>query len=287
MTITDSLAAALAAYRAADLTAASAHVEAAAEAGSLLAAELRTYLGGETAGPVYEQPRAFTTFIRGGGNVELYRRLSAELAARYDAQQPKALLDLGCGDGLAVVPALAQARHSPMRVDLVEPSGALLEAARRRLVREVHTWEATAQSFLGHENPRWDLTQSTFALQSIPPAERAGVLRVLRPRTAKLVIAEFDVPEYVEGSPEHLRSLVTRYERGVAEYGTDASLVAQGFLLPVLLGLVTAKERTNWEHPAATWVTQLTEAGYTDVEVEPLADYWWSPAVLVTATGRG
>ncbi|GAA4550610.1 class I SAM-dependent methyltransferase [Amycolatopsis samaneae] len=284
---TDSLAAALAAYRNADLPAATAHAEAAAEAGSVLAAELRTYLAAATGGPVYERPSAFTTFIRGGGNVELYRRLSTELAARYDALRPKALLDLGCGDGLAVVPALARARHSPERVDLVEPSGALLAAARKRLVREVHTWGATAQSFLEHEDRRWDLTQSTFALQSIPPADRAEVLRVLRPRTGTLVLAEFDVPEYVEGSPEHLRSLVTRYERGVAEYNADASLVAQGFLLPILLGVVSAQERTNWEHPAATWVTQLTEAGYTDVTVEPFADYWWSPAVLITATGRG
>ncbi|MGW4521290.1 hypothetical protein [Amycolatopsis sp. NPDC004378] len=109
------------------------------------------------------------------------------------------------------------------------------------------------------------------------------MLRALQPRTGTLVLAEFDVPEFTEGSPEHLRSLVARYERGVAEYGADASLVAQGFLLPVLLGIVSGEERTNWEQPAEAWAEQLKTAGFTEVGVEPLADYWWAPAVLVTA----
>ncbi|MEU4674200.1 hypothetical protein AB0F91_41125 [Amycolatopsis sp. NPDC023774] len=78
---------------------------------------------------------------------------------------------------------------------------------------------------------------------------------------------------------------MTRYERGVAEYGDQASLVAQGFLLPVLLGVAAGAERTNWEQPALAWVAQLELAGFTDVVVEPLSDYWWSPAVLITARG--
>src|SRR2546421_738756 len=207
MTSIELLADALAAYRSGDRDQAA---ELARRAGSPLAGELRIHLAGDSSVPVYDQPEAFTAFIRGGGNVELYRRLSEELAARYDAAKPESLLDLGCGDGLAGV-------------------------------------------------------------------------RALQPRTGTLVLAEFDVPEFAEGSPEHLRSLVARYERGVAEYGADASLVAQGFLLPVLLGIVSGQERTNWEHPAAVWAGQLKTAGFTDVDVEPLADYWWSPAVLITA----
>ncbi|SFW53631.1 class I SAM-dependent methyltransferase [Amycolatopsis australiensis] len=279
MTSIELLADALAAYRSGDRDQAA---ELARRAGSPLAGELRIFLAGESSAPVYDQPEAFTAFIRGGGNVGLYRALSAALAARYDDAKPESLLDLGCGDGLAVVPALEQATHVPQRIDLVEPSGALLDAVRER-VPDAQCWQATAQEFLARDDLGWDFTQSTFALQSIPPDQRADVLRALQPRTGTLVLAEFDVPEYVEGSAAHLRSLVERYERGVAEYGADASLVAQGFLLPVLLGIVSGQERTNWEHPAGVWAGQLKTAGFTQVDVEPLADYWWSPAVLVTA----
>jgi hypothetical protein len=277
--VTDFLADALSAYRAGDAARAA---KLAARADSPLGAELSAYLATDGSGPVYDQPRAFTTFIRGGGNVGLYQRLSAELAARYDKLRPESLLDLGCGDGLAVVPALAQASFRPSRVDLVEPSAGLLSAVD---IAGVNRFEATAQDFLAAQGSTWNLAQSTFALQSIPPADRAEVLRTLRPRTGTLLLAEFDVPELVEGSPEHLRSLAARYERGVAEYGEDASLVAQGFLVPVLLGVAAGAQRTNWEQPAAGWSAQLTAAGFTEVTVEPLADYWWSPAVLVTARG--
>ncbi|GAB3139692.1 class I SAM-dependent methyltransferase [Amycolatopsis stemonae] len=279
MTSIELLADALAAYRSGDRDQAA---ELARRSGSPLAGELRIHLAGDRSGPVYDQPEAFTAFIRGGGNVELYRRLSEELAARYDAVKPESLLDLGCGDGLAVVPALAQAAHTPSRIDLVEPSAALLDGVRER-VPSAGCWQATAQEFLARDDLGWDFTQSTFALQSIEPEQRAEVLRALQPRTGTLVLAEFDVPEFTEGSPEHLRSFVARYERGVAEYGADASLVAQGFLLPVLLGIVSGQERTNWEQPAEAWAEQLKTAGFTEVGVEPLADYWWAPAVLVTA----
>src|ERR1700738_5146124 len=85
--------------------------------------------GDETGRDVYDQPAAFTAFVRGGGNVVLYERLSARLADGYDKTQPETLLDIGCGDGLALVPALESAGHLPARLDLVEPSVALLDAA--------------------------------------------------------------------------------------------------------------------------------------------------------------
>jgi hypothetical protein len=99
---------------------------------------------------------------------------------------------------------------------------ALLDAATKRLAdlhTEVHTWQQAAQEFFAQleDGRRWDRAQATFSLQSVPSDERVGVL----------TIAEFDVPEHVEGSPEHVRSLVTRYERGIAEYGDDAQLVAR------------------------------------------------------------
>ena len=246
-----------------------------------LAALLTKY--GADSGPVYDTPAAFTAFVRGGGNVVLYQRLSEKLAAGYDKTKPGSLLDIGCGDGLALVPALESATHRPARIDLVEPSAALLDAAKRQLP-DAHAHQLTAQEFFPQDR-HWDRAQATFSLQSVLLADRLDVLKSLRQHADVLTIAEFDVPVFTEGTPEHLRSLVSRYERGIAEYGDNARLVAQGFLLPVLLDQVDPEiERTNWEQPAAKWAEQLTEAGFTSVDVEPLADYWWAPAVLITAS---
>ncbi|MBN6035612.1 class I SAM-dependent methyltransferase [Amycolatopsis sp. 195334CR] len=255
----------------------------AAKSGALLGAELARYLDTDPDSHVYDQPAAFTSFIRGGGNVNLYEQLSRRLAALYDDRRPDALLDLGVGDGLALVPALAKAEHRPSRIDLVEPSGALLETARER-VDDAHARQATAQEFLAETDLSWDLVQATFALQSLEPDDRSAVFGALRERTGELVLAEFDVPDVTESSPEHLASLVVRYERGIAEYGHDGSLVAQGFLMPMLLGLIVpGGVRNNWEQPAEDWGKQLTAAGFGEIEISPLADYWWSPAVLIRA----
>ncbi|HWD04508.1 MAG TPA: class I SAM-dependent methyltransferase [Amycolatopsis sp.] len=270
---------ALVAYRDGDPVRAA---ELAARAETPLGRQLSTYLTTDGTGSVYDQPAAFTAFIRGGGNVELYTRLSAALAAVYERDRPDALLDLGCGDGLAIAPALAQSAFRPSRIDLVEPSAALLSTVA---VPGAHRHESTAQTFLAEHGSTWNLVQSTFALQSIPPTERVDVLRELRHRTENLVLAEFDIPALAEGSRAFLHSLVTRYERGLAEYGSAASLVAQGFLLPVLLGAAAGTARTNWEQPGTAWISQLETAGFGTVTVVPLADYWWSPAVLITARG--
>jgi SAM-dependent methyltransferase len=286
MTASDALVDALLAVREGDTPAA---VAAARQAGdSPLAAELVTHLETVTSQRVYDQPAAFTAFVRGGGNLTLYTRLSQALARHYDDLAPSTLLDLGCGDGLALVPALELASRAPGGIDLVEPSEALLDAAKACLGGHpgVQPWNVTAQEFFAAkaDGRRWDLAQATFSLQSVPLEDRGGVLKALRARTGRLLIAEFDVPEYAEGTAEHLRSLVTRYERGIAEYGEDAHLVAQGFLLPVLLGQVApGSVRTNWEKPAAVWAEQLADAGFGEVVVSPLADYWWSPAVLISA----
>lgn len=273
------VAGALAAYRDGDPVAAARLAD---RSGTRLGAELAHYLGRAGAGSVYGQPAAFTAFIRGGGNVWLYERLSEELATTYDELRPAAVLDLGCGDGLAVAVALSRARFRPARIDLVEPSATLLAAVE---VPGAQRFAATAQEFLAANGSTWNLAQSTFALQSIPPADRADVLRTLCPRTDRLLLAEFDVPAEPADQAGHLHSLAERYERGLAEYAEQASLVAQGFLLPVLLGVVTGESRTNWEHPATDWAGQLTAAGFTEVTITPLADYWWSPAVLLTARG--
>ncbi|WP_020669097.1 class I SAM-dependent methyltransferase [Amycolatopsis nigrescens] len=277
---------ALSALRDGDRESAARQAGRAAGLGSRLGAELAEHLDSANGRQVYDQPAAFTTFVRGGGNVELYQRLSAELARCYETLRPDSLLDLGCGDGLAIAPALEQAGHAPGSVELVEPSAALLEQAQARLGAAVtRSSRRTAQEFLATSDQHWDLTQSTFALQSLTPSDRLDVLRALRGRTGTLLLAEFDIPELTEGSAEYLSSLVTRYERGIAEYGEDARLVAQGFLLPMLLGQ-TAPDggRNNWEQPVPAWRAQLAEAGYTEVTVHRFADYWWSPAVLISAS---
>ena len=270
--------------------------------GSLLATALRAHLDGAGTGSVYDAPAAFEAFIRGGGNVPLYAAVSAALAGLYDASRPARLLDVGCGDGTALLPALRATRHQPADLDLLEPSAPLLDAVVRALRAEgvagvpgvtsqLRVWSRTAQAFvadLADADPEesWSLVQSTFALHAVPTAERTGVLAALRPRTGVLALVEFDVPDVEVGSPEHLRFLARTYEQGLAEYDADRDLVAQGFLMPVLTGqLRPGAVRATYEQPASRWVEQVRDAGFTDVTTRVLDDYWSSPAFLLTARG--
>ena len=267
--------------------------ERAADAGSLLGVALSTYLRTGHRHGVYEQPAAFAAFIAGGGNVELYLRTSATLASAY--LPGMSVLDIGCGNGRALVPALqAAGTHLPAAVDLVEPGADLLHdcvgaiTAAALPIRMVG-WQLGLIDFLrtAPATQRWHLAQSTFALQSIEPAERALALAALAPRVDRLIVVEFDQPDHPAGSGKQLRSLAVRYEQGLAEYGDDRDLVAQGFLMPVLLGQLSADTpRTNWEHPITEWVGQLTEAGFTDVQTQQVADYWSGPAFVLVANGR-
>ena len=123
-------------------------------------------------------------------------------------------------------------------------------------------------------------------MHTIPHDERTEVLARLRERTERLVIVDFDVPAVEHGGPAHVRFLAETYERGLSEYGADRDLVALGFLLPVLVGQLTpGARRLTWEQPMAAWRAQLENAGYQDVSVVTLHDYWSSPAFLLTASG--
>lgn len=234
---------------------------------------------------VYTSGEAFATFIRSGGNVPLYAALSAALRQSYDEYTRLDLLDIGVGDGLALLPALAS---SIARLDLVEPSGQMLARARTELAeRDVphRGFAEPIQLFMAHSTERWDIAQATFSLQSIPPEERLPVLRWLRSHSDQLLLAEFDVPDLGElYAPARVRYFVARYEQGLAEYPDDEGLVAQGFLMPVFFGAFDpSAARTNYEQPIELWEFDLHRAGFTSVTRRHLYDYWWAPAYLIDA----
>lgn len=266
----------------------------AADSGSLLGVALSTYLRSSHRHGVYDQPAAFEAFISGGGNIDLYRRASAVLAAAYPGVA--SLLDIGCGNGRALVPALQMAGvAAPGAVELVEPGADLLEHCvgsiqGTGLPVQITGWQMGLTDFLAAAPPagRWQLAQSSFALQSVEPAERLVALRRLAPRVDRLMVIDFDVAQERTRSRSHLRGLAERYERGLAEYDETRDLVAQGFLMPVLLGQLSADEaRTNWEQSADKWRGEMDTAGFQNIEIQPLADYWSAPAFVLTANGAG
>ncbi|MFI9009034.1 class I SAM-dependent methyltransferase [Actinosynnema sp. NPDC053489] len=256
--------------------------------GTPLAEALARYLASAREGSVYDEPAAFEAFIGGGGNVGLYRAVGEALGRVYTAARPATLLDVGCGDGRALRAALAS-EHAPASVTLVEPSAALLDAAVRALAgHDVDARRTRVEPFAAGlpEGEVFDVAQSTFALHALPHEVRDTVLADLARHVGVLAVVEFDVPDLPHGGPEHRRFLAEAYERGLVEYGEDRDLVAQGFLMPVLTGqLVPGATRATWEQPAARWAEQVGRAGFTDVRVTRLHDYWWSPAFLLTASG--
>jgi hypothetical protein len=274
----DHAAAAQAARRAAQADPASRLASAAARYLERIAAQGRAsvYLSGE----------AFGAFIRGGGNRPLYTALSAALRTIYAAGGPLTLLDVGVGDGLALLPALTPELR---RIDLVEPSAPMLGRTTSALAERGQAFRAFAmpfQRFAAGAGARWELAQATFSLQSLPPAERRVALAWLRAHTDRLLIAEFDVPNLGVGlEPARIAYMAARYEVGLAEYDGDDELVAQGFLMPVFFGAFDpSAARTNYEQPIAAWEDDLRAAGFAAVARRRLYDYWWAPAHLLDAS---
>jgi hypothetical protein len=255
--------------------------------GNRVYAEAATYLerlGRQGRGQVYSDPAGFAAFIRGGGNTALYRALSHALRRAYAAHRPRTLLDVGVGDGLALLPALTP---DVGRVDLVEPSRPMLArtaAALRRRGIAHRTAGITAQQLARGQrfgDAHWELAQSTFALHNLSTVERHEVLSRLRRRTDRILLAEFDVRPGRSCEPDWVNEVVERYEVGLAEY--EGGLVAQGFLMPVMFGYFDPAV-THREQPIGDWAAELTAAGFT-VQGPPqlLHDYWWAPGYLVEA----
>lgn len=247
---------------------------------------LARYVADPAGQGVYDLPAAFRAFIRGGGNVELYERTSAVLRAAHAQFRPQSVLDVGVGDGLALLPAVPDGLT---HLDLVEPSASLLEETVAALVgRGVphRAHRSTVQQFArDHDGACWDLVQSSFAMQSLPPADRGEVLGWIVRHTRVFVLVEFDVAEVrCPFEPEWFRRCVSRVERGLREYGPhDRGLVGLGFVLPVILGHFDTAARTNYECSIHDWQRELREAGFTDVLARKLHDYWWEPAYVVEA----
>lgn len=257
-------------------------------AGGEFARVLVALTGGDAGGGVYDSPAAFRAFIRGGGNVGLYAAVSEAFREVYRRARPASVLDVGVGDGLALVPALDV--HRP-RVGLVEPSAALLaetSAALEELGVEHESWRVPAQEFVRGNQGRWDVVQSSFALQSLPDDDKLEVLSWICAHASRLVLVEFDVPEVDDvWDPVWFGDCVARVERGLREYSEDRDLVGAGFILPVILGKFSVTARpANFEVSVERWEELLHRAGFVDVVCRELADYWWRPAHLLEASGR-
>jgi methyltransferase family protein len=259
----------------------------AADPDSELARLLATITSADNATGVYDSPAAFRAFIRGGGNIGLYEATSAALRELYRRHRPQRVLDIGTGDGLALLPALAE--HRPV-VGVVEPSAALLAETTAALTRRGithHAWPHTAQDFTATHTQHWDLIQSSFALQSLLTQDKARVLRWIAAHTGRFALVEFDDVEVASvWEPEWFRDCLARLERGLREYGADRDLVGAGFILPVILGKFGTVAPTNYELSIGQWAALLRQAGFAEVTTRRLADYWWRPAYLVEAVTR-
>jgi hypothetical protein len=234
---------------------------------------------------VYINGTAFGAFIRGGGNQRLYRATSAALQSVYREYTSLRLLEIGVGDGLAFIPAFTP---NIQHVTLIEPSEAMLNktrAAIQALGVEHEAFVGTLQNFISQQATfNADLAQATFSLESITPTERQTIFSWLKNAVKRLLIVEFDVPQFAT-LREQARFVVEQYEKGLAQYADDpTALVAQGFLLPVLFGYFDPSgARTNYEQPITHWITELQHAGFTTVQKHYLDNYWWSPAYLLDA----
>lgn len=235
---------------------------------------------------VYASGEAFASYVRGGGNIPLYAATVDALRRVYSEYESVSLLDIGAGDGRALLPALPP--HLA-RLDVIEPSAVMLERLRAELDSlriPYHSFNGTLEDFTATlPKFKWDVMQGTFSLQSIPPDERAPLLEWLHAHGSRLLIAEFDVPAFSDMfSRQRVQYILDRFPRGLAEYPSDEDVVAQGFMMPVLFGFFDrTAARTNYEQPIAAWIADCHRAGFRHVSAQPLYDYWWARAYLVDA----
>jgi hypothetical protein len=243
---------------------------------------------GSNSTDVYRTSAAFTAFASGGGNTRLYPAAHEALRQCYAELGSIRLLDIGTGEGHGLLPALTP---EVTEIDTVEPAAERLalvtaELDRRGTVNRAHAM--TVQEFMTHPDAGpWDLVQETFALHTVSRADRLELFRWLRSRTAQIALVEFDVPDLGSGlQPARFRYLRDRYECGIREYsGSERALVAQGFLVPLLLNtLCGGGGQEHAEQPIDWWAADLRSAGFEVEAPKPIFDYWWATAHLVRGT---
>lgn len=254
------------------------------EHGNAVGGALASFLAGASGSGVYDEPTAFQGFIDGGGNVALYEAVVEFVSSAHEQHRTNSVLDIGCGDGRVIVASGGSAE----RIDLVEPSEDLLAEAVAGVAsigRRANAHHATIEAFLidDQTHDHWDLAQSTFALHNIAPDKRAPVFTQLAARCDRLLLVEFDVPGFDDGSSEHAVYAAQRYERGIAEYVAAPDVIA-GFLMPVLVGQFSpTAPRHTYEQPASRWKSELESCGWHVVRSELIDDYWWAPAIGIEA----
>jgi len=235
---------------------------------------------------VYVTGEAFSRFIRAGSNLPLYERTSAALRQVYQEYETLDLLDIGVGDGLALLPAVNEHIRT---MTLLEPSTVMLNILCRELDARHLSYQAVCsplQEFVKTPVGQWHVIESTFCLHAIPPLERPDLFVWMREHGDRVVLAEFDVPGCADMyDPQWVHYIMERYEQGLAEYSHDGGIVAQGFLLPVLFGnFDRTTARTTYEQPIQTWKRALEQAGFHSVTIKPLFPYWWATAYVLDAT---
>lgn len=253
--------------------------ELAASSPGALCAALAGYLNNNATAAVYDDAYAFQSFISNGTNPALYDNTIAGIGALQRREQPRAVLDIGCGDGRVSAASLSP---SVTRLDLVEPGRSMLDEAIARVGEgvEVAGHNNTIEQFLATTDRRWDVVQSTFAMHNLPPDVRGTVWADLAQRTHTLAICEFDVPDFADRSDAHCSYLAQRYALGIDEYA-DHPEVIHGFLMPVLVGQVEPDAvRYTFEQPIDRWVDELEDAGFT-VSRQLVMRYWWADAWLL------
>jgi hypothetical protein len=251
-----------------------------------LAAALARFVDQSEAADVYGAPTAFQAFIDHGDNPALYDSTIAHVRQRLAETRPRALIDIGAGDGRvtrAVVP------DSVNHITLIEPSDALLDDAAAGTGWPVppHRFAGTLRSFVENDSTQQPadetVTMSTFAMSTMSPSERTELLRRLSTLADRLLIVEFDVPDVEDRSPQHAHYCVQRYRRGIAEYAEHRDVI-DGFLMPVLVGQFDpTAARHTFEQSAGSWQRSLATAGWSSTAL-PIHDYWWAPATLFDAT---
>jgi hypothetical protein len=288
-------------YAQGELDAAVAIARSIADRGELYAQAARWLGKVAQGGPsrAYLDAEAFAAFIRGGGNLAMYRALDRLIAAAWEEHRPATILDIGPGDGRVIAGALDCTRLQPLPAfDLVEPAPNLLPKALERLSRctptpRVHSFNGSIQAYVDQAAPMaaWDMCQATWSIQNLSPTERAPLLRWLSQRCKIVLLAEFDV--HTEGlpllSPERVRLIHDKYVAGLAEYSGHMppaleEQVKQGFLMPILFGYFrSGAARSTCEQTIAEWSAEFKAAGFRKVQRQLIYNYWWADAYLLTA----